>query len=129
LHLLQSELSVAHETFSQFLRLFPFCYGYWKKYAELVRRLAGGEVARDVLEDGVAAIPLSVDLWLHFASFATTHYKDSPQAEQLIRRSHLLSPHPPPTLKTSISQQVTHSASSFINAFISEVLNVDRAGE
>ena len=86
--LLQSVVSVASETFSQFLNLYPFCYGYWKKYAELMRRLAGGEAARDVLEEGVAAIPLSVDLWLHYTSFASTLYKDSPQAEQLIRRSH-----------------------------------------
>ena len=110
MHLLQSVLSVlsvARETFSQFLRFYPFCYGYWKKYAELVRRLVSGEAAREVLEEGVAAIPLSVDLWLHYASFATAHYKDSPKAEQLIRRSHPLSPHPPPTLKTTISQQVT----------------------
>ena len=78
---------MARETFSQFLNLYPFCYGYWKKYSELVRRLSGGEAARQVLEEGVAAIPLSVDLWLHYSSFANTFYKDSPQAEQLIRRS------------------------------------------
>ena len=35
----------------------------------------------------MAAIPLSVDLWVHYATFATSVYSDSPQAEELIRRS------------------------------------------
>ena len=88
---LQTDLNIARETFSRFLGLYPFCYGYWKKYSELVRKLSGAEPARAVLEEGVAAVPLSVDLWLHYTSFAASFYKDSPQAEELLRRSLSLS--------------------------------------
>lgn len=84
-------LDSACEVFTQFLGLYPYCYGYWKKYADLVRRLCSDEKARDVLEEGVAAIPLSVDLWLHYANFTVTFQSGSPQAEELIRRSKLIS--------------------------------------
>ena len=87
---IQSVLDPACEVFSQFLGLYPYCYGYWKKYADLVKRLCTDERARDVLEEGVAAIPLSVDLWLHYANFTVTSQSDSPQAEELIRRSKLI---------------------------------------
>lgn len=86
---MQGVLGPACEVFSQFLGLYPYCYGYWKKYADLVKRLCTDEKARDVLEEGVAAIPLSVDLWLHYANFTVTFQSDSPQAEELIRRSKL----------------------------------------
>lgn len=39
-----------------------------------------------VFEEGVKAIPLSVDLWLHYVSFAIACYKDTSQGEDLIRR-------------------------------------------
>ena len=81
--------------FEEFLQLYPYCYGYWKKYVDLVKKLCGGEPAREVLDRGVAAITLSVDLWLHYASFAIAHFSDSAQEEELVRRSS-----PPPQLST-----------------------------
>ena len=77
---------MVRETFSRFLGLYPFCYGYWKKYSELIRRSEGAESARAVLEESAAAIPLSIDLWLHYTSFAGSFYRGSPQAEEQIRR-------------------------------------------
>ena len=84
---MQYILGPAREAFSQFFKLYPYCYGYWKKYTDLTRKLCGDEEAKKVLEEGVVAIPLSVDLWVHYAAFATSAYSDSPQAEELIRRS------------------------------------------
>lgn len=83
----QCVLDPAREAFGQFLRLYPYCYGYWKKYADLIKKLCDDEKAREVLEEGVTAIPLSVDLWLHYATFAVSFYSGSPQGEELIRRS------------------------------------------
>ena len=84
---MQSTLSSVREVFPPFLKLYPFCYGYWKKYCDLVRRLSGDKAAREVLDEGVAAVPLSVDLWVHYATFAVSFYSGSPQAEEQIRRS------------------------------------------
>ena len=56
----QCVLEPACKAFAQFLKLYPYCYGYWKKYSDLVKKLCGDEKAQEVLEEGVAAIPLSV---------------------------------------------------------------------
>lgn len=62
-------MSSIHEAFEQFLKLYPFCYGYWKKYADCEKKLAGEDEAAKIFQRGVEAIPLSVDLWLHYINF------------------------------------------------------------
>ena len=36
------------EVFDAFLGLYPYCYGYWKKYADLERKHSGNDTARQV---------------------------------------------------------------------------------
>ena len=62
-------MSSIREAFERFLKLYPFCYGYWKKYADCEKKLAGEEDATRIFQRGVEAIPLSVDLWLHYINF------------------------------------------------------------
>ena len=45
----QDKLAPAREVFDSFLKLYPYCYGYWKKYADLVKK--GGN-SDDVIEVG-----------------------------------------------------------------------------
>merc|ERR1719422_1798723 len=54
------------EAFSKFLQRYPYCYGYWKKFSDFEKR--NGDTARtmEVFEQGLKAIPLSADLWIHF---------------------------------------------------------------
>ena len=53
---------------------YPYCYGYWKKYADYEKRNGGAkEKAMMVFERGIAAIPLSVDLWIHY--LVRMHFK------------------------------------------------------
>ncbi|VDN54785.1 unnamed protein product [Dracunculus medinensis] len=59
----------AREAYDEFLKRYPYCYGYWRKYAEFERRHKHIDRCIEVYERGLAAIPLSVDLWLHYLSF------------------------------------------------------------
>uniref|UniRef100_A0A7N9AZP4 Pre-mRNA-processing factor 39-like n=1 Tax=Mastacembelus armatus TaxID=205130 RepID=A0A7N9AZP4_9TELE len=49
-----------------FLARYPLCYGYWKKFADLERRTGLNNKAEEVCVQGLQAIPLSVDLWIHY---------------------------------------------------------------
>lgn len=35
---LQDELKYAREAFDKFFQHYPYCYGYWRKYAEMERK-------------------------------------------------------------------------------------------
>ncbi|KAL9049375.1 MAG: hypothetical protein Q9162_007254 [Coniocarpon cinnabarinum] len=61
--------------YDRFLAKFPLFFGYWKKYADSEFSIAGTEAAELVYERGVASIPYSVDLWVHYCGFKceTTH--------------------------------------------------------
>ncbi|KAI6189974.1 hypothetical protein M3Y97_00066500 [Aphelenchoides bicaudatus] len=63
------EVKIAEEAFDAFLKRYPFCYGYWRKYAVLLERNQQYEKALNVYERGVKSIPLSVDLWLGYIGF------------------------------------------------------------
>jgi pre-mRNA-processing factor 39 len=53
-----------------FLERYPFCFGYWKKYADIMkRRKMPSENILAIFERGVVAIALSVDLWIHFLNY------------------------------------------------------------
>ncbi|KJH44195.1 hypothetical protein DICVIV_09767 [Dictyocaulus viviparus] len=55
--------------YDRFLNKYPYCYGFWKKYADMERRHQHFSDALNVWERGISAIPLSIDLWLGFLSF------------------------------------------------------------
>ena len=44
----QDRTFAAREAFDAFLNQFPYCYGYWKKYADYEQRQSGREMAKDV---------------------------------------------------------------------------------
>ncbi len=58
----------ADEAYDAFLHRYPYCYGYWKKYADYQKRKRPEDKQRclDVFERGMSAVPLSVDLWIHY---------------------------------------------------------------
>lgn len=37
-NLLQDETKAAREAYDDFFKRYPYCYGYWRKYAEFERR-------------------------------------------------------------------------------------------
>ncbi|XP_018426020.1 PREDICTED: pre-mRNA-processing factor 39 isoform X2 [Nanorana parkeri] len=71
LHYIEQEnhIYAARRVFDMFLAHYPYCYGYWKKYADLERRNNNILEADEVYRRGIQAITLSVDLWIHYLQF------------------------------------------------------------
>uniref|UniRef100_A0A665XG19 Si:ch211-114c17.1 n=2 Tax=Echeneis naucrates TaxID=173247 RepID=A0A665XG19_ECHNA len=62
----ESHITASRRALVAFLARYPLCYGYWKKFADLERRAGNNTKAEEVCEQGLQAIPLSVDLWIHY---------------------------------------------------------------
>ncbi|KAJ3108350.1 hypothetical protein HDU97_001475 [Phlyctochytrium planicorne] len=80
--------------YDHFLAKFPLCFGYWKKFADLIMTVEGAEKAEEVCvqvlcvavyERGVASIHNSVDLWTHFATFKIANDTETAARELLER--------------------------------------------
>ena len=67
-------LPLARRAFNSFFGRYPLCYGYWKKFSELERKNGNILRAQKILERGVRAIPLSIDLWVHVTDFYINYY-------------------------------------------------------
>ncbi|KAJ8290503.1 hypothetical protein GJAV_G00013720 [Gymnothorax javanicus] len=65
----ENHIGAARTAFDAFFARYPYCYGYWKKYADMERKHGDTELAEEVFRRGLQAIPLSVDLWLHYIAF------------------------------------------------------------
>merc|ERR1719328_835931 len=68
----KNDLEAGREAFGKFLQRYPYCYGYWKKYSDFEKRNGDTVRTMDVFEQGLKAIPLSVDLWIHFLNHQRT---------------------------------------------------------
>eukprot|EP00854_Cymbomonas_tetramitiformis_P008047 gene8047-9562_t len=66
---MQREIAKIQRVYDSFLGEFPLCYGYWKKYADQEKSAGNPEAIVSVYERGVAAIPYSVDLWVHYCNY------------------------------------------------------------
>ncbi|KAG8126724.1 putative Pre-mRNA-processing factor 39 protein, partial [Naja naja] len=65
----RNNLPAARKAFDSFFTHYPYCYGYWKKYADLEKRHSNMKQSDEVYRRGLQAIPLSVDLWIHYINF------------------------------------------------------------
>lgn len=79
-------LLAVRKAFDAFFLHYPYCYGYWKKYADIEKKHEHVQVAEEVYRHGLQAIPLSVDLWLHYLSFIKENADPTdPETEGRIR--------------------------------------------
>ncbi|OQR78121.1 pre-mRNA-processing factor 39-like [Tropilaelaps mercedesae] len=85
-------INSVREAFSAFFARYPYCYGYWKKLADLEKKNVqdGEEIAldrcRETFDQGLEAIPLSVDLWLQYVSFMKQWAKErGPEGDAELR--------------------------------------------
>ncbi|XP_008325063.1 pre-mRNA-processing factor 39 isoform X2 [Cynoglossus semilaevis] len=62
----ENHVTASRQALEAFLARYPLCYGYWKKFADLERRAGFNSRAEEVCVQGLRAIPLSVDLWIHY---------------------------------------------------------------
>ncbi|KAM7028226.1 pre-mRNA-processing factor 39-like [Acridotheres tristis] len=79
-------LEGARRAFDAFFQRYPYCYGYWRKYAELERRLGSARSAQQVLERGLQSIPLSLELWLSYIGHLQSSLDPAqPESTQRVR--------------------------------------------
>jgi pre-mRNA-processing factor 39 len=78
-------LAEGREAFNAFLFKYPYCYGYWKKFADFEKRLGTRDTCMEVFERGVKAIPLSADLWIHFLNYVKGEFADN---ESFVRQTY-----------------------------------------
>ncbi|KAK1284374.1 hypothetical protein QJS10_CPB21g00169 [Acorus calamus] len=74
------------KVYDAFLAEFPLCFGYWKKYADHEARLDTVEKVVEVYERAVLAVTYSVDIWLHYCTFAMSTYEDPDTIRRLFER-------------------------------------------
>ena len=73
-------LEHGREAYDQFLFRYPYCYGYWKKYADFEKKNGDApEKCMMVFERGIKAISLSADLWIHYLNHVREVYSDQPE--------------------------------------------------
>ncbi|CAK9216808.1 unnamed protein product [Sphagnum troendelagicum] len=77
------KIQAAYDTF---LAEFPLCYGYWKKYADHEARLGTPEKIVEVYERAVKAVTYSVDIWMHFCTYAMEKFDDPEKTRRLFER-------------------------------------------
>lgn len=79
----ENDVLAARDAYNSFLKMYPYCYGYWRKYADYEKR--NGDIAEceAVFRKGLKAIPMSVDLWAHYLTHCKTTMKDD---EELLRQ-------------------------------------------
>ncbi|XP_059367964.1 pre-mRNA-processing factor 39 isoform X2 [Carassius carassius] len=85
----ENHLEASRKAFDAFFLHYPYCYGYWKKYADIEKKHGYIHMADEVYRRGLQAIPLSVDLWLHYITFLRENQDTSDgEAEYRIRASY-----------------------------------------
>ncbi|XP_044744109.1 pre-mRNA-processing factor 39 isoform X2 [Coccinella septempunctata] len=72
----ENDMEAAREAYDAFLSHYPYCYGYWRKYADYEKRKGNKKKCEEVFERGLKAIPLSVDLWIHYLNYVKSSRQD-----------------------------------------------------
>ncbi|EDV21608.1 uncharacterized protein TRIADDRAFT_59779 [Trichoplax adhaerens] len=73
----KEDFSYISGAYNEFFKHYPYCYGYWKKYAELAIKYTDSNQVLQIYEAGVNAIPLSIDLWESYLSFFSKSVEES----------------------------------------------------
>ncbi|XP_014218545.1 pre-mRNA-processing factor 39 isoform X2 [Copidosoma floridanum] len=84
----ENDAEAAREAYSKFLERYPYCYGYWRKYADYEKKKGDPERVQTVFDQGLKAISLSVDLWLHYINHCkVAHEKDEEKMREQYNRA------------------------------------------
>ncbi|WOL10648.1 pre-mRNA-processing factor 39 isoform X1 [Canna indica] len=82
----ETDIIKIRKVYDAFLAEFPLCYGYWKKYADHEGRLDSVNKVVEVYERAVLAVTYSVEIWLHYCTFAISTYEDPDIIRRLFER-------------------------------------------
>ncbi|XP_065875544.1 pre-mRNA-processing factor 39-1 [Euphorbia lathyris] len=80
------KISKIRKVYDAFLAEFPLCYGYWDKYVEHEQRFGSMDKVVEVYERAVIGVTYSVDMWLHYCTFAINTYEDPDTIRRLFER-------------------------------------------
>ncbi|XP_010475046.1 PREDICTED: pre-mRNA-processing factor 39-like isoform X1 [Camelina sativa] len=83
----QDNIAKIRKVYDAFLAEFPLCYGYWKKYADHEARVGAMDKVVEVYERAVQGVTYSVDIWLHYCTFAINTYGDPDTIRRLFERA------------------------------------------
>ncbi|XP_066601471.1 pre-mRNA-processing factor 39 isoform X2 [Prorops nasuta] len=84
----ESDAEAAREAYTKFLERYPYCYGYWRKYADYEKKKGDPDNVQKVFDQGLKAISLSVDLWLHYINHCKGVYeKDEEKLREQYERA------------------------------------------
>ncbi|KAL0116599.1 hypothetical protein PUN28_009913 [Cardiocondyla obscurior] len=84
----ENDAEAAREAYTKFLERYPYCYGYWRKFADYEKKKGNPDNVQTVFDQGLKAISLSVDLWLHYINHCKTVYeKDEEKLREQYERA------------------------------------------
>ncbi|KAF3583970.1 hypothetical protein F2Q69_00025782 [Brassica cretica] len=83
----QENIAKIRKVYDTFLAEFPLCYGYWKKYADHEARVGAMDKVVEVYERAVQGVTYSVDIWVHYCTFAINTYGDPDTIRRLFERA------------------------------------------
>ncbi|KMQ86887.1 pre-mrna-processing factor 39 [Lasius niger] len=84
----ENDAEAAREAYTKFLERYPYCYGYWRKFADYEKKKGNPENVQMVFDQGLKAISLSVDLWLHYINHCKiVHEKDEEKLREQYERA------------------------------------------
>ncbi|CDY18203.1 BnaC05g02260D [Brassica napus] len=83
----QDNIAKIRKVYDTFLAEFPLCYGYWKKYADHEARVGAMDKVVEVYERAVQGVTYSVDIWVHYCTFAINTYGDPDTIRRLFERA------------------------------------------
>lgn len=74
----ENHVEAAEEAYSAFLSHYPYCYGYWRKYADYEKKKGTRAKCEEIFHQGLKAIPISVDLWVHYLNYCRVEHEHQP---------------------------------------------------
>ncbi|XP_045164051.2 pre-mRNA-processing factor 39-like [Mercenaria mercenaria] len=83
----ENDIESARQAYDAFLARYPYCYGYWKKYADLEKRQGDLKKSVEIFEKGAKAVPLSSELWLHYINFYIKEFINEDETRKLYERA------------------------------------------
>lgn len=67
----------AREVYCKFLQLYPYCYCYWRKFADFEKRNNNIIQCEEVMKRGLNTIPLSIDLWVYYTTYLQNYHTNN----------------------------------------------------
>ncbi|CAN6452909.1 unnamed protein product [Victoria cruziana] len=75
------------QVYDSFLREFPLCYGYWRRYADHMLNMGTVDKVAEIYEEATKSLAYSVDHWVNYCTFAVMCFDDPADVRRLFERA------------------------------------------